>query len=85
MTVENRYQNYRFSDMREMVDDEDDIEDALLNGEAVGTIFMDDGGVGGEVADLLAARVAHMTNSVEDQQEYAKLRDDLETHIFENY
>ena len=85
MTVENRYHNYSFSDMRETVDDEAYIEEARMNGDAVGTIFMNNGEVGEEVADILAARVAHLTDSIEDQHEYAQLREDLVTHIYENY
>ena len=85
MTVENRYHNYTFSDMHDTVDDETFIAEATMNGDAIGTIFMDEGEVGEDVAHILAARVAHLSNSIEDQNEYARLHEDLETHIYENY
>ena len=73
MTVKNQCTNYSFSDTRETMDGENDIEDTCINGEPIGTIFMNKGGVDKEVANLLAARVAHMSYSVEDQQQYTNL------------
>ena len=39
ITFEHWYKNYSFSDIREIMDDEDEIGDAQINGDTIGTIL----------------------------------------------
>ena len=83
MTIENRRNNFRFTDLHEW--DEDVVIDEEMDGD-VESIFMEENNqVDIGIATLLARRVAHMSSSVEDQEKHVELQDDIIEHIAINY
>ena len=85
MVIENRRGNFRFNDLNTDIDAEAMEED--MDAEHF-TIFPNNVQNGEEMDDLqerLAARVCHMSNSVEDLEKHAQLQNDLIANINLNH
>ena len=75
MTIESRRNNFTFSDLISIEEDE-------ANNAAEETIFIEeDAAIDLAYAELFARRTAYMSSSIEDQDKHVSLRDDLMQYI----
>ena len=83
MTTENRLGNFHFSDSIEVGDIPADLFEVDNDPE---TVFLDEEAlVGEDVQAVLAARIAHMNEAIEDELKFTELYRDLQNHIWDKH